>query len=60
MKTAGIAYLLGLFGVALDGRAWSVVLFLSCAATAAAVRHRWGGAGRWRNGVSHGNGYSGG
>lgn len=39
MKTTAIAYLAGLVGVAVDGRSWSIVLFVGSALTAAVVRH---------------------
>lgn len=45
MRAAGVAYLLGLVGVAIDGRGEQVALFVGCFVVAAVVRH---GRGRWR------------
>lgn len=59
VKAAGVAYLLGLIGVAIDGRVLSALLFAGTTLVAAAVRHRMGG-GRCRNRGegTHANGYS--
>jgi hypothetical protein len=43
MKAHAVAYGAGLFGVTLDGRVGSVVVFLCVALAAAAAKH-WGGA----------------
>jgi hypothetical protein len=61
MKAAGIAYLLTLLGITLDGRVVAAVTFLSTAVLAAAVRYLMGrGRCRHQEGANHANGFSGG